>query len=188
MVIQHQSRFASFQHGTVAPSPLFNRIDEPMRETSTGVANPAVIDLFGVDQKTGEVLLVMNEPRPWNGSHQQLHEMQEKFNAYASFILDGEMTEAHPELAGRIARIQLRCEYTPGKEALALLQAIHDQLELQAIRVEVVVADRSYDDQCGCNPEPMGETSQLMIAYHSLDAQGPPVRSLAVAAVRGDTP
>src|SRR5438309_8584677 len=90
MVIQHQSRSASFQHGAVAPSPLFNRIDEPMRETSTGVANPAVIDLFGVDQKTGEVLLVMNEPRPWDGSHQQLHEMQEKFNAYASFILRSE--------------------------------------------------------------------------------------------------
>src|SRR5207237_7161498 len=99
MVIQHQFWFASFQHGTVAPSPLFNRIDEPMRETSTGVANPAVIDLFGVDQKTGEVLLVMNEPRPWDGSHQQLHEMQEKFNAYASFILDGELTDAHPEIA-----------------------------------------------------------------------------------------
>ena len=103
MAIQHQSRFASFQHGTVAPSPLFNRIDEPMTKTSTGIANPAVIDLFGVVQKTGEVLLVMNEPRPWDGGHEQLHEMQEKFNAYASFILDGEMTEAHPELAGRTA-------------------------------------------------------------------------------------
>ena len=124
-----------------------------MRETSTGIANPAVIDLFGVDQKTGEVLLVMNEPRPWDGSHEQLHEMQEKFNAYASFILDGEMTEAHPELAGRTARIQLRCEYMPGKEALALLQAIHDQLELQAIKLDVVVADRSRDGQCGCHPE-----------------------------------
>src|ERR1700746_3247325 len=116
-----------------------------MRETSIGLANPAVIDLIGVDQKTSEVLLVMNEPRPWDGRHEQLHEMQEKFNAYASFILDGEMIGAHPELAGRTARIQLRCEYMPGKEALALLQAIHDQLELQAIRVEVVVADRSCD-------------------------------------------
>ena len=126
-----------------------------MRETSTGIANPAVIDLFGVDQKTGEVLLVMNESRPWDGGHEQLHEMQEKFNAYASFILDGEMTEAHPELAGRIARIQLRCEYMPGKEALALLHAIHDQLELQAIKVEVVVVDPSCGDQCSCHPERM---------------------------------
>jgi len=139
----------------VAVSPLSHRIRQRMTKPQTGIANPAVIDLFGVDQKTGEVLLVMNEPRPWHGGHEHLHEMQEKFNAYASFILDGEMTEAHPELAGRTARIQLRCEYMPGKEALALLQAIRDQLELQAIRVEVVVTARSCDDQCGCHPEGM---------------------------------
>src|SRR5216110_925348 len=152
MVIQHQSRFASFQHGTVAPSPLFNRIDEPMRETSTGVANPAVIDLFGVDQKTGEVLLVMNESRPWDGGHEQLHELQEKFNTYASFILDGEMTEAHPEVARRSARIELRCDHMPSEEALALLEAIHEQLELQAVKLEVVVKQLESGHHCSCHP------------------------------------
>jgi hypothetical protein len=123
-----------------------------MSDTQTGIANPAVIDLFGVDQNTGEVLLVMNEPRPWDGGHEQLHEMQEKFNAYASFILDGEMTEAHPELTGRTARIELRCQHLPSEEALALLQVIHDQLELQAIKVEVVVTE-GCRDQCSCHPE-----------------------------------
>jgi len=126
-----------------------------MTESQTGIANPAVIDLFGVDQKTSEVFLVMNEPRPWDGGHEQLHEMQEKFNAYASFILDGEMTEAHPELAGRTARIELRCQHMPNDEALGLLRAIHDQLELQAIKLEVVVADRNCGDQYDCHPERM---------------------------------
>jgi hypothetical protein len=123
-----------------------------MTKAPTGIANPAVIDQFGVDQKTGQVLLVMNESRPWDGGHEQLHEMQEKFNAYASFILDGEMTEAHPELIGRKTRIELRCRHMPNEEALGLLRAIHDQLELQAIKVEVVVAD-SCRDQCSCHPE-----------------------------------
>jgi Family of unknown function (DUF6572) len=113
-----------------------------MTETQVGIANPAVIDLFAVDHKSGEVLLVMNESRPWTGGDEQLHELQEKFNTYASFILDGEMMEAHPELKGRSARIELRCRHVPSDEALALLQAIHDQLELQAIKVEVVVASR----------------------------------------------
>ena len=126
-----------------------------MTQNRTGIANPEVIDLFGVDQKTSEVILVMNEPRPWDGGHEQLHEMQEKFNAYASFILDGEMTEAHPELAGRTARIELRCQHMPNEEALELLRAIHDQLELQAIKLEVVVADRNCGDQCDCHPERM---------------------------------
>ena len=110
-----------------------------MREMPDGIANPAVIDLFAFEQKTGEVLLVMNESRPWTGGAEQLHELQEKFNTYASFILDGEMTEAHPELKGRAARIELRCQHLPSNEALALLQAIHDQLELQGIKVEVMV-------------------------------------------------
>jgi hypothetical protein len=123
-----------------------------MTEKQIGIANPAVIDLFAVDQKTGDVLLVMNEPRPWTGGEEQLHELQEEFNTYASFILDGEMTEAHPELKDRSARIELRCQHLPSDGAVALLQAIHDQLELQGIRVEVVVGD-VCGDRCGCHPE-----------------------------------
>lgn len=122
-----------------------------MKKDQTGIANPAVIDLFGVDAKTGEVLLVMNEPRPWDGGHEQLHELQEKFNAYASFVLDGEMTEAHPELSGRTARIELRCAHIPSEDALEFLQAIHDQLELQAIKVEVLIKKVGCADECGCH-------------------------------------
>jgi hypothetical protein len=116
-----------------------------MTEPQPGIANPAVIDLLAVDQKTGEVLLVMKESRPWADGHEQLHQLQEKFNTYASFILDGEMTEAHPELKGQPARIELRCQHLPSDEAIALLHAIHDQLELQGIKVEVVVAERCHD-------------------------------------------
>jgi len=118
----------------------------------TGLANPAVIDLFGFDSKRGEVLLVMNEPRLWNGGDEQLHQLQEKFNAYASFILEGEMTTVHPELAGKKTRIELRCDQMPPDPALALLQAIHDQLELQDIKVEVVVRTQgSCGEGCGCH-------------------------------------
>ncbi|PYK79247.1 MAG: hypothetical protein DME38_07760 [Verrucomicrobia bacterium] len=124
-----------------------------MTETQVGIANPAVIDLFAVDQKSGDVLLVMNESRPWTGGDEQLHELQEKFNTYASFVLDGEMTEAHPELKGRAARIELRCDHMPSDEAVALLQAIHDQFELQAIKMEVVVLG-GCGDQCSCHPKP----------------------------------
>jgi hypothetical protein len=91
--------------------------------------------------------LVMFEPRPWDDSDLQLFQLQEKYNAYVSFLLDGEMAEAHPELAGKNARIELRCAEMPEGRALDLLNAIHDQLALQGIRVEVVVEDRR--DNCG---------------------------------------
>jgi hypothetical protein len=46
-----------------------------MTETQVGIANPTLIDLFGVDRKSGEVLLVMNESRPWTGGDGHLTPM-----------------------------------------------------------------------------------------------------------------
>jgi hypothetical protein len=117
----------------------------------SGVARADVIDLFGHDPETDEVLLVMNEERDWTGGDEQLHELQEKFNAYASFLLDGEMVAAHPELAGKKARIELRCNHMPNEPALALLEAIHDQLQLQDVKVEVVVREQGCcGGSCEC--------------------------------------
>ena len=101
-----------------------------------------VIDVIARDPKTGEVVLVMNEPNEWDGSDDQLLSLQERFNAYVSFLLDGEMAEAHPELDGKPARIELRCTHMPDARALELLGLIHDQLAFQEIKMEVVVRNQ----------------------------------------------
>ena len=120
--------------------------DEPENDAATaapgGIEQTAVIDFFAHDTKTDEVLLVMFESRPWDDSDLQLFQLQEKFNAYVSFLLDGELADAHPELAGKQGRIELRCAEMPEGRALDLLNAIHDQLALQEIRVEVIVENR----------------------------------------------
>ena len=81
----------------------------------------------------------MNQPDEWAGSDEQLLSLQERFNAYVSFLLDGEMAEAHPELAGKPARIELRCAHIPDIRELEFLGLIHDQLAFQEIKLEVVV-------------------------------------------------
>jgi uncharacterized protein DUF6572 len=100
-----------------------------------------LIDVIAADAKTGEVVLVMNQPNEWDSSDDQLFSLQERFNAYVSFLLDGEMAEAHPELAGKPARIELRCAHMPDARAFELLGLIHDQLAFQDIKLEVVVRD-----------------------------------------------
>jgi Family of unknown function (DUF6572) len=102
-----------------------------------------VIDVIAEDKKTGEVVLVMNELEPWDGTDEQLLALQERFNAYVSFLLDGEMAEAHSELAGKPTRIELRCAHMPNTRALELLGLIHDQLAFQDIKLEVVVRDEA---------------------------------------------
>jgi len=100
-----------------------------------------VIDMIARDTKTGEIVLRMDEPDPWDGSDEQLLALQERFNAYVSFLLDGEMASDHPELAGKPARIELRCARIPDTQALELLGMIHDQLAFQDIKLEVVVRE-----------------------------------------------
>jgi uncharacterized protein DUF6572 len=110
-----------------------------------------VIDVIGHDQRADEAVLVMNEPDPWDGSDERLHELQERFNAYASFLLDGECAETHPELAGKKARIEVRCAHMPDGRAIELLGMIHDQLAFQEIRMEVIVTEGpGCGESCTC--------------------------------------
>ena len=108
--------------------------EHPSRESRVGV-----IDMIAHDPKADEAVLVMNEPGPWDGSEQRLLELQERFNAYVSFLLDGEFAEWDPKLAQKRARIEVRCAHVGHARAIDLLGNIHDQLVHQAIKVEVVV-------------------------------------------------
>ena len=123
--------------------PISHRLMDIEPEISNSKNRASVIDVIAHDPKTGEVVLVMNEPNEWDGSHEQLLGLQERFNAYVSFLLDGEIAEAHPELAGKATRIELRCADMPDARALELLGLIHDQLAFQDIKLEVVVRNEA---------------------------------------------
>ena len=123
--------------------PISNRVMDIAPKISNSKNRTSVIDVIAHDPKTGEVVLVMNEPNEWDGSDEQLLSLQERFNAYVSFLLDGEMAETHPELAGKPTRIELRCAHMPDSRALELLGLIHDQLAFQDIKLEVVVRNEA---------------------------------------------
>jgi hypothetical protein len=110
-----------------------------------------VIDVMGHDAVADEVVLIMNEPGSWDGSDARLHELQERFNAYASFLLDGEFADLHPELVKKRARIEVRCARMPDARTIELLGMIHDQLAFQDIKMEVIVGDENCGSDCTCS-------------------------------------
>ncbi|MBA3961105.1 MAG: hypothetical protein H0X40_04280 [Chthoniobacterales bacterium] len=128
---------------------MANKAEQPR-----GLEHAGVIDFFAYEAQADEILLAMWETRPWDDSDLQLFQLQEKFNAYVSFLLDGELAEAHPELAGKKARIELRCATVPDGRALDLVTAIHDQLMLQEIVVQVIAGrttESGFGEGCGCH-------------------------------------
>ena len=132
-------------------------IDEALNiKSSTTRDRVSVIDMIARDSKTDAVVLVMHQPNVWDGSDAQLHELQERLNAYVSFLIDGELAETHPELAGKHARIEVHCADMPDARAIDLLGAIHDQLAFQEIELEVVVSNdeaRMTNDEGMTRPE-----------------------------------
>ena len=124
---------------------------EPQSDKRVGV-----IDMIAHDPKRDEAVLVMNEPEPWNDSDERLHQVQERFNAYVSFLLDGEFAEWDPKLAQKRVRIEVRCAHMPDSRGLDLLGQIHDQLAHQEIDVRVIVKKKDETGLTGStksNPE-----------------------------------
>jgi hypothetical protein len=111
-----------------------------------GIEHAGIIDFLGFDQTSGEVLLKMVETRPWTPGSPQLFQLQEKLNAYLSFILDGEMREAYPQFSQKPVRLRLECATPPGEEETAFLQHVYEQTLLQEIAFDVDVVG----GVCGC--------------------------------------
>jgi len=114
-----------------------------------GLEHAGVIDLITHDPESGQVELVMFEPRAWDGGEEQLFQLQEKMNAYLSFALDGEMAEAHPELVNKPLRVVLRCVDLPPPPAVEFLSHVREQIALQGIDLEVRYAREDSGGGCG---------------------------------------
>ena len=85
-----------------------------------GLEHPGVLDALAHDTRADKVVLAMYEVRPWTGEELQLFQLQEKLNAYLSFILDGELQESFPDLAAKSVGIQLRTPTIPMQKRLSL--------------------------------------------------------------------
>jgi hypothetical protein len=111
-----------------------------------------VIDLIADDANTGEAVLIMLEPRPWDGSELRLFQLQEKINTYLAFALDGEMAEAYPALASRRLRLQLDCVGMPDSSVVEFLSVVREQISFQDINLEVrVMGEGGCGPDCGCS-------------------------------------
>ncbi len=115
-----------------------------------GVEHAHVIDLIADDSKTSEVVLIMLEERPWDGSEVRLFQLQEKINSYLSFALDGEMEEAYPKFSGRKLRLQLDCLDYPDEGVVEFLGAVREQIGFQGINLEVRVMGDGQQGGGGC--------------------------------------
>jgi hypothetical protein len=119
----------------------------------SGIERTGMLDAFAHDTREDILVLAMFETRPWEFGEKQLYQLQEKLNAYVSFILDGEMKENFPRLLGKPVRIELRTAYEPPLRAMEFLGRAREQLGLQGIQLEAVLIGEEQSGCCGGNSE-----------------------------------
>jgi hypothetical protein len=91
------------------------------------LADPTTVDLI-VAHRDGTVILAIFEEREWDGSDERLGELEQKINAYLTFVLDGHMERQHPELQPRQVRIRLDYTNRMDERTRAVLPAIEATL------------------------------------------------------------
>ncbi|KAB2644160.1 MAG: hypothetical protein DVB29_03215 [Verrucomicrobia bacterium] len=131
---------------------------------SSGLEKTATLDAFVHDKNDDLLILAMFESRPWNLGEIQLFQLQEKLNAYLSFVLDGEMEETFPHLKEKPVRIELRTLHEPSEEALGFIERAHHQLSHQQIDLQVVLIEEQFDASscsqgCSCSESNEEQTS-----------------------------
>lgn len=104
-----------------------------------GVFNPRVVDLVSYDRERGEVALLMLEERSWGADPQQLRQLEDKFNAYLAYVLDGHLAQQYPDYVGKAVCFQLDCAEAPRDEAQRMLQAMRNFADAEGIRFVVRV-------------------------------------------------
>lgn len=115
----------------------------------SGIERTGMLDAFAHDTRDDVLVLAMFETRAWDLGDRQLWQLQEKLNAYVSFILDGELKDNFPHLAGKPVRIELRAVHEPSERAMGFLGRARDQLALQEIGLEVVLIGEVSEGCCG---------------------------------------
>jgi hypothetical protein len=66
-----------------------------------------VIDLIGVENDTGKVVLTISDHLDWDSPNSHLRLLQDKINRYVDFVDSGEIEDSYPNSKDRIVLISV---------------------------------------------------------------------------------
>jgi len=71
-----------------------------------------IIDLIGIDNQTGNVILTISDHLDWKDESSHLLLLQDKLNSYLRFIESGEIYDSYPDAKHRKIVIQIVKKYS----------------------------------------------------------------------------
>ena len=112
--------------------------EEDIQEGKRGVRFPKVIDLISFDESNDFVIVTMLEDRPWGDSEEQLDQLQDKFNNYVDYILDGWLYSQYPQYESKKCIIRVQGTHPPDLKQSKFFESMKRFCSEQKLGFEVV--------------------------------------------------
>lgn len=96
--------------------------------------NARVVDAFGIEKTTGNVVLTIADELDWSDEKGHLLALQEKLNAYIEFIESGQLIHSCPESKDRKIVIDVVVKFRyPNlfKEFVSKAQSVLDRMDVK---------------------------------------------------------
>lgn len=110
--------------------------------TERGVHNPRVIDLIAFDQSADVVRIHLIEFRPWEETRSRFEQLQDKFNNYLDYVLDGYLVEQYPQYRNKKVNFVLECSSEPSRQFAELIEAMRRFAKNAGFELEVLLNER----------------------------------------------
>jgi hypothetical protein len=94
------------------------------------------IDLIGVDKVSKEAILTITDHLNWEDELFHLSALQDKINAYLSFIESGEIYDSYPDAVNKSIAIEIVSEYPlslNAKEFMTRVRGVLYDLDIKLI-------------------------------------------------------
>ena len=110
------------------------------------IDNPNTIDGMAIDREGNALVLLLVDHLPWEGQEapseiDHLALLQDKTNAYISFLESGQFKESYPDEDFAMAAIQMHFKHDITENAEKFLNAVQDQVGQLGVKIEAVIAE-----------------------------------------------
>lgn len=110
------------------------------------IDNPNVIDGVAIDKERNALVLLLTDHLAWEGEDalsefDHLNLLQNKINAYISFLESGQHKENYPAENLSMAIIEIHFKYSITENCEKFLNIVNNQLKELGIVIETVIGD-----------------------------------------------
>lgn len=93
------------------------------------VEDKNVVDFVSIAPSNNKVMLSISDHLEWDEENEHIIILQDKINAYISFIESGDVYEKYPQSEGKSFAIELVLKYKPNEEGYNFLNHVKEILE-----------------------------------------------------------